>query len=357
MLSWLQPAGLHALSEPAIGRASSAMCGVAGYIGPRIDGLAERMIASLRHRGPDGEGVLVRDGLVLCHTRLAIVDLSEHGAQPMERLDGRIAVSFNGEIYNYEELRSEIACKGYRFAGHSDTELFSEGAGSRCRGARVKRSLISTAESTWPAFLPVSRVSIGINVVGGPEPGDLNFADPEYGLLLNEAGMGRCPLSRGRAANTILGISVIYGFVALGLRPVYANLLGYALTFPSSYASHMLLSFKYRGRPVGPFFRYLISAVVAYLVNVVVLLQVTYLFNPNGYLAQLPAMAAYVITFFILNRFFVFPVGERSGGHGHHAMGRFAGPADQSAAPPASSGPQAVHIRPDDRGAAEAKDH
>jgi asparagine synthase (glutamine-hydrolysing) len=103
------------------------MCGVAGYIGPRIDGLAERMIASLRHRGPDGEGVLTRDGLVLCHTRLAIVDLSEHGAQPMERLDGRIAVSFNGEIYNYEELRSAITCKGYRFTGHSDTELLPFG--------------------------------------------------------------------------------------------------------------------------------------------------------------------------------------------------------------------------------------
>src|SRR5438270_10568125 len=103
------------------------------------------------------------------------------------------------------------------------------------------------------------------------------------------------------AANTILGISIIYGFIALGLRPVYANLLGYAVTFPSSYASHMWLSFNHRGHHVGPFFRYLISAVVAYLVNVIVLLQVTFLFNLNGYLAQLPALAAYVITFFILN--------------------------------------------------------
>ena len=156
------------------------------------------------------------------------------------------------------------------------------------------------------------------------------------------------------AANTIFGISIIYGFIALGLRPVYANLLGYAVTFPSSYASHMLLSFKYRGHRVGPFFRYFISAVVAYLVNVIVLLQVTYMFKVNGYLAQLPALAAYTVTFFILNRFFVFSDGNHFASLVRHAMGRFAVPADQSVSPPPSSGLEAVHVRSDDRGASDA---
>jgi asparagine synthase (glutamine-hydrolysing) len=103
------------------------MCGVGGYTGSHVDGLAERILASLRHRGPDGEGVVTRNGVVLCHTRLAIVDLSEHGAQPMERLDGRIAVSYNGEIYNYDELRAKIEAAGYRLIGHSDTELLPLG--------------------------------------------------------------------------------------------------------------------------------------------------------------------------------------------------------------------------------------
>jgi asparagine synthase (glutamine-hydrolysing) len=79
----------------------------------------------LRHRGPDGAGTWISsDGTAgLAHRRLAILDLSEAGRQPMGNRDGRIQVTFNGEIYNYRELRRELAGKGYRFRSQTDTEV------------------------------------------------------------------------------------------------------------------------------------------------------------------------------------------------------------------------------------------
>ena len=87
------------------------MCGIAGFVHhdgrPADAGVAERMIAMLRHRGPDGSGVLVRGQAVLAHARLSIIDLVG-GAQPMSNEDGTIWITFNGEIYNYLELREEL---------------------------------------------------------------------------------------------------------------------------------------------------------------------------------------------------------------------------------------------------------
>ena len=182
----------------------------------------------------------------------------------------------------------------------------------------------------------------------------MNLRIPNMKYFSTRLGLDAVRFLMVGAANTILGISIIYGFITLGFRPVYANLLGYAVTFPSSYASHMFLSFKYRGHRVKPFFRYFISAVVAYLGNVVVLLQVTCMFKLNGYLAQLPALAAYTVAFFILNRFFVFPTSDLSGGLVRPAIGRFAGPVDQSVALPPSSGLEAFQVGPNDCGASDA---
>lgn len=78
------------------------------------------MVARLEHRGPDGRGVWVQEGLALGHARLAILDLSAAGAQPMASATRRWTVSFNGEIFNHLELRRELS--GYPFQGHSDTE-------------------------------------------------------------------------------------------------------------------------------------------------------------------------------------------------------------------------------------------
>src|SRR5437879_778148 len=125
------------------------MCGIAGLW--RVDGtpldpfVLARMSASLAHRGPDGEGavlfntrvgdrgVLVRGApgasqvsgaydLGLGHRRLAIIDLST-GDQPMSNADGSLWLIFNGEIYNYQELRADLRARGYQFQTQSDTEV------------------------------------------------------------------------------------------------------------------------------------------------------------------------------------------------------------------------------------------
>ena len=88
-----------------------------------------KMVAALRHRGPDDEGVWLNDdaSIGLAHTRLAIIDLSPAGRQPMISASGRFALSFNGEIYNYRDLAAELAKDGFTPRGHSDTEVFLAG--------------------------------------------------------------------------------------------------------------------------------------------------------------------------------------------------------------------------------------
>src|SRR5579885_823118 len=83
------------------------------------------MAHALAHRGPDDAGAWVdaAAGVALGHRRLAIIDLSPEGHQPMLSADGRYVVVFNGEIYNYRALRQELAARGHRFRGHSDTEV------------------------------------------------------------------------------------------------------------------------------------------------------------------------------------------------------------------------------------------
>ena len=101
------------------------MCGIAGYLGPWPVSLLRAMQGALSHRGPDGEGQF-HDGEVgigLAHTRLAIIDLSDAAEQPMQSADGRYRITFNGEIYNFHELRLELEQDGVRFVSHSDTEV------------------------------------------------------------------------------------------------------------------------------------------------------------------------------------------------------------------------------------------
>jgi asparagine synthase (glutamine-hydrolysing) len=104
-----------------------SMCGIAGYLNVRQPGAdrrtLERFAAALAHRGPDGEGFLQDGAVGLAHRRLAIIDLTPTGAQPL--LVEHIAVVVNGEIYNYRELREELRAAGQIFAGESDTEVLA----------------------------------------------------------------------------------------------------------------------------------------------------------------------------------------------------------------------------------------
>lgn len=103
------------------------MCGIVGILyksGSRQAGQKEilPLLACIRHRGPDDEGIYVDGNVALGHTRLSILDLSDAGHQPMHSEDGRLSLVYNGEVYNFEELRGELIGAGYRFQSRSDTE-------------------------------------------------------------------------------------------------------------------------------------------------------------------------------------------------------------------------------------------
>jgi len=111
------------------------MCGLAGMIDWRartsadaLCAIGEAMNCTLSHRGPDAGDVWVEaeTGTVLAHRRLAIIDLSPGGAQPMQSADGRYVIILNGEIYNYRDIRRELEAAGRHFRSESDTEVLLE---------------------------------------------------------------------------------------------------------------------------------------------------------------------------------------------------------------------------------------
>src|SRR5712664_1736063 len=110
------------------------MCGISGFLLSRAT-LSRRsaesrlwaMIAMLRHRGPDDEGVWTDGRAGLAHARLSIIDLSPAGHQPMANADETIWITYNGEIYNFAEIRQELEAGGYPFRSRSDTEVIVNG--------------------------------------------------------------------------------------------------------------------------------------------------------------------------------------------------------------------------------------
>ncbi|HEX6588859.1 MAG TPA: asparagine synthase (glutamine-hydrolyzing) [Longimicrobiales bacterium] len=104
------------------------MCGIAGFSASPSSSLFDRLEATLpalAHRGPDDSGIFTAqaDGVGLAHARLSILDLSPLGHQPMASADGAVVLVYNGEIYNFLELRAELEAAGHAFRGHSDTEV------------------------------------------------------------------------------------------------------------------------------------------------------------------------------------------------------------------------------------------
>src|SRR6188508_3351147 len=152
------------------------MCGIAGVLdlaGKPVDPeLPGRMIGAIAHRGPDATDVYVDRHVGLGHARLSIIDVSG-GAQPMSIADGSLWITFNGEIFNYVELRDELLKKGHRFATRSDTEvilhLYQE-EGERC----VERLNGQWAFAIWDAKrqkLFLSRDRLGVRPLFYTESG------------------------------------------------------------------------------------------------------------------------------------------------------------------------------------------
>ena len=105
------------------------MCGFVGFTNtiPNADAVIEEMMDTIRHRGPDAGGKYVDGDIALGHRRLSIIDVSEQGNQPLYSEDGELVLVFNGEIYNYQDIRRELIEKGYRFATNTDSEVLIYG--------------------------------------------------------------------------------------------------------------------------------------------------------------------------------------------------------------------------------------
>ncbi len=103
------------------------MCGVCGYLGFDDPDLLLKMTEALAHRGPDDSGTYIADGIGLGHRRLSIIDLSAAGRQPMANEDRTVWVAFNGEIYNFGDLRPHLEAAGHRFQSRTDTEVLVHG--------------------------------------------------------------------------------------------------------------------------------------------------------------------------------------------------------------------------------------
>ena len=103
------------------------MCGVAGFLNtssaPASRDVLERMLDTIEHRGPDDRGFWIEDGIALGHQRLSILDLSDRGHQPFVTEDGKGIIVYNGEVYNYPDLRSQLQHEGLHFYSTCDTEV------------------------------------------------------------------------------------------------------------------------------------------------------------------------------------------------------------------------------------------
>jgi len=134
------------------------MCGIAGFFLLRgqegreaLEGLARAMAGTLRHRGPDDAGTWADPaaGIALGHRRLSVIDLSAEGRQPMLSASGRYVIAYNGEVYNFPELREEVERRGHQFRGHSDTEVILAAIEAWGLGEAVKRFLGMFAFVLW----------------------------------------------------------------------------------------------------------------------------------------------------------------------------------------------------------------
>ncbi|MDT5145619.1 MAG: hypothetical protein QOC58_264, partial [Mycobacterium sp.] len=169
------------------------MCGICGEIrwdGQAADvGAVTRMTGAMRSRGPDGQGVVARGPVALGHRRLSIIDLSARGAQPMVDSELALTLVFNGCIYNYQDLRTELQAAGYRFFSAADSEVVIKAFhkwGARCLD-RFKGMFAFAIVDHDSGVVTLARDRLGIKPLYlAASPGRLRFASTVRALL--EAG-------------------------------------------------------------------------------------------------------------------------------------------------------------------------
>ncbi|MBC7656136.1 MAG: asparagine synthase (glutamine-hydrolyzing) [Frankiaceae bacterium] len=195
------------------------MCGIAGFFARNADalgsdakGMLQRMQAAMLHRGPDGRGSWLDDRgrAGLAHARLAIIDTSIGGAQPMATPDGRHVISFNGEIYNYRSLRAELASTGSQFESDSDTEVILQLL-QRDGAAGLQRLRGMFALALWDCEAQrglLARDGLGIK--------PLYYATTGFGLVF--ASELRTLLASS-AVPLVLDPSAVFGYFATGSVP------------------------------------------------------------------------------------------------------------------------------------------
>lgn len=181
------------------------MCGIAGYLnrnGEPADGrIVEAMRDAIAHRGPDGAGLHLDGALGFGHRRLSIIDLREVASQPMHSPDGRWTIIYNGELYNFRELRLELEQEGWSFRTRSDTEVLLAGAviwGVRRLALRMDGMAAFALWDSVDKRLHLVRDRFGVKPLYlWRTPGRLAFASeikafmahPEFSVRVNEAAL------------------------------------------------------------------------------------------------------------------------------------------------------------------------
>ena len=176
------------------------MCGIAGFLNARAAALpvdaaqiSAAMNRSLQHRGPDDDGVWIdaEAGVSLIHRRLSIVDLSPTGHQPMVSADGRFVVTFNGEVYNFPDIRKDLEGRGVTFRGSSDTEVILESIALFGLNATLSRMIGMFAIALWDRrerTLTLIRDRLGIKPLYWAKFGELFLFGSELKALRTHPG-------------------------------------------------------------------------------------------------------------------------------------------------------------------------
>jgi asparagine synthase (glutamine-hydrolysing) len=198
------------------------MCGITGEVNFRaaVDlHVIQRMTHALVHRGPDDEGVYCEGRVGLGHRRLSIIDLSPGGHQPMWTGDRSMAIVFNGEVYNYREIRPDLEARGYRFVGSSDTEVVLNAIHCWGMDAALSRFIGMFAFAVWDTrarLLVLARDRLGIKPLYYQKTPERILFGSELKALYAH------PMFRRRLANRGLGQFFCFGYT-LGETTIFED--------------------------------------------------------------------------------------------------------------------------------------